>query len=350
MGWRGGIASGRTSRTVLPAATEMPTLVAADIETAGRDGDEAGAGDDRRDRRGQHVVGAPQPHPDQDQLRPFARHGAQPLDGAPGLGTQRQDVADQVVGGLAGGGQVPVDELALEDDGVPVVGEAGAAEVGPLQDGHVDRQRLVVAREPEHEIALDRTAEALVEAPDVLDHVAPQERGREVDRASTEQLEPVATHGAGAGQDGRGARAVGVGEELAEHLRQPLAAQGEERDVVGRAVLECGVERTCVPAAGLADERDAVVEGGHPLQDRRRVVQRAAVHRDEVPVGEGLRLQRGDGRVHERAGVLGGHDHGDRGGGAQGGREAGGRTRPAPGRSSTTSSRHAAADSIAAAR
>jgi len=110
-------------------------------------------------------------------------------------------VADQVRGGLAGGGPVPVDELALEDDRVPVVAEAGAGGVRTLEDRYVDRDRFVVTRQPQHQVALDRAAEALVEAPDVLDRGAPHERGGEVDGSAAEQLQPVAADRAGAGQD-----------------------------------------------------------------------------------------------------------------------------------------------------
>ena len=53
----------------------------------------------------------------------------------------RQDVADEVLRPRPGRRRVPVDELALEHHGVPVVAEAGGAGVGPLQDGYVDGRR-----------------------------------------------------------------------------------------------------------------------------------------------------------------------------------------------------------------
>ena len=62
--------------------------------------------------------------------------------------------------------------------------------------------------------------------------------------------------------------------------------------MVGRAVLEGDVEGAGLAAARLAHQRDAVVEGRHALEDGCGVVQRASVHGDEVPVGEGLGLQR----------------------------------------------------------
>ena len=112
-------------------------------------------------------------------------------------------------------------------------------------------------------------------------------------------------------------------DQRAQHVGQPLTAQGEERDVLGGAVLERDVEGAGMAAARLAHDGDAVVEGRHALQDGGGVVEGAAVDGDEVPVGEGLRLQRADGLPDERAGVLGGHHDGDGGRGAQPGRERG---------------------------
>ena len=120
------------------------------------------------------------------------------------------------------------------------------AGVRPPEDGYVDGDRVVVAREPQQQVALDRPAEALVEAADVLDRGAAQQGGREVDRSPAEQLGPVATDRAGAGQDRGRAGVVGVGEQRAQHVGQPLPAQGQEGDVLGGAVLERDVERAGV--------------------------------------------------------------------------------------------------------
>ena len=82
-----------------------------------------------------------------------------------------------------------------------------------------------------------------------------------------------------------------MGEQLAEHVGQPLPPEGQEGDVVGGAVLERGGECARVTAARLTHERDALVEGRDALEDGRGVVERAPVHHDQVPVGEGLCLQ-----------------------------------------------------------
>ena len=42
--------------------------------------------------------------------------------------------------------------------------EAGLRRLGPAQDGYVDGERLVVAGEPQQQVALHRPVEALVEA------------------------------------------------------------------------------------------------------------------------------------------------------------------------------------------
>ena len=208
---------------------------------------EARSGDDRGDRGRQHVVGAAQPDPDEDQLGTLARHRAQPLDGASRLGPHRHDVADQVLGGLAGCGRLPVHQLALEHHRAPVVAVADRDRLGPTQDGYVDRHRLARARQAQQQVTVERAAEGLVEAARVLDRVAAQQGGGQVDRAAAEQLVARAAHGADPGQDTCGSGLLGVREQVAEHLRQPLTAQREERHVVGRAVLEGDVE-----GAGLA--------------------------------------------------------------------------------------------------
>ena len=208
----------------------------------------------------------------------------------------------------------------------------------------------MVAGEPQQQVALHRPVEALVEAPDVLDGVASQERGREVDRAPAEQLVARPADSAGAGHHGGRPAVVGVRQQVAEHLGQPLAPERQERHVLAGAVLEGHVEGAGEPAPRLAHDGDAVVEGRHALQHGRGVVDRPAVDGDEVPVGEGLRLQRRHRLVHERSGVLGGHHDGHRRGGARAVAGSAGVGPTSCGRSRTTSSRHSVAAAMAAAR
>ena len=100
-------------------------------------------------------------------------------------------------------GRVPVHELTLQHDGAPVVGEAAGVEVRTLQHRYVDGERIVVTREPQQQVTLDRAVEVLVEAAHLLDRRAPDQHGGEVDGASGQQLAAITTHRSGTGEHGR---------------------------------------------------------------------------------------------------------------------------------------------------
>ena len=127
IGWRGGIASGRTSSDgAARRPGTMPMLVAADMETgAGTDTKrapemiaaiEAASTWCARRRRTPTRISS-EPSRGTELSHSTVRRGSGP-SGSTWL-TRSSEV-------VPGGGGVPVDELALEHDGVPVVAEAGA--------------------------------------------------------------------------------------------------------------------------------------------------------------------------------------------------------------------------------
>ena len=85
---------------------------------------------------------------------------------------------------------------------------------------------------------------------------------------------------------------------------QPRASGVRDAHVLGRVAAQIVV---------VVQVHDTVVFFRHSPHQHVRVVGAAVVHHDELPVGQGLRLQRPDGVLDVLGAVVGGHHHRHRG-------------------------------------